>query len=133
MNLSKKDMELAEKHMKTLGLSKEDAIQLILDDKAIDKGEKMDFDLTDEQKKVSKKYTGTGTKKRTVYKFDSAKSKKENPEKRELIARISEFLTLIPKIPVENMEILNPERQISFKIGENSYELTLTLKRKPKK
>lgn len=133
MNLTKKDMELAEKHMKTLGLSKEDAIQLVLDDKAIDKGEKMEFDLTDEQKKVSKKYTGTGTKKRTVYKFDSAKNKKENPEKRELIARISEFLTLIPKIPVENMEVLNPERQISFKIGENSYELTLTLKRKPKK
>lgn len=133
MNLTKKDMELAEKHMKTLGLSKEDAIQLVLDDKAIDKGEKMEFDLTDEQKKVSKKYTGTGTKKRTVYKFDSAKSKKENPEKRELIARISEFLTLIPILPVENMEVLNPERQISFKIGENSYELTLTLKRKQKK
>ena len=51
MTLTQKDLALAEKHMKTLGLSREDAIQLVLDDKAIDKGEKMDFDLTPEQKK----------------------------------------------------------------------------------
>ena len=41
MTLTQKDLALAEKHMKTLGLSREDAIQLVLDDKAIDKGEKM--------------------------------------------------------------------------------------------
>jgi hypothetical protein len=33
----------------------------------------------------------------------------------------------------ENVTITNAERQISFKIGENDYELTLVQKRKPKK
>ena len=33
---------------------------------------------------------------------------------------------------VENLEITNKERQIAFKIGENSFEITLIQKRKPK-
>lgn len=133
MTLTQKDLALAEKHMKTLGLSRDDAIQLVLDDKAIDKGEKMDFDLTPEQKKVAKKYTGTGTKKRTVYKFDTAKSKKENPVKQTIIAEIEQFLLKNDAICAEMVEITNKERQIAFKIGENDYELTLVQKRKPKK
>ncbi len=133
MTLTQKDLVLAEKHMKTLGLSRDDAIQLVLDDKAIDKGEKMDFDLTPEQKKVAKKYTGTGTKKRTVYKFDTAKSKKENPVKQTIIAEIEQFLLKNDAICAEMVEITNKERQIAFKIGENDYELTLVQKRKPKK
>ena len=133
MTLTQKDLALAEKHMKTLGLSREDAIQLVLDDKAIDKGEKMDFDLTPEQKKVSKKYTGTGTKKRTVYKFDTKKRKKENPVKQTIIAEIEQFLLKNDAICAENVEITNKERQIAFKICENDYELTLVQKRKPKK
>lgn len=133
MTLTQKDLALAERHMKTLGLSRDDAIQLVLDDKAIDKGEKMDFDLTPEQKKVAKKYTGTGTKKRTVYKFDTAKSKKENPVKQTIIAEIEQFLLKNDAICAEMVEITNKERQIAFKIGENDYELTLVQKRKPKK
>ena len=133
MTLTQKDLALAEKHMKTLGLSREDAIQLVLDDKAIDKGEKMDFDLTPEKKKVSKKYTGTGTKKRTVYKFDTTKSKKENPVKQTIIAEIEQFLLKNDAICAENVEITNKERQIAFKKDGNDYELTLVQKRKPKK
>lgn len=133
MTLTQKDLALAEKHMKTLGLSRDEAIQLVLDDKAIDKGEKMEFDLTPEQKKVAKKYTGTGTKKRTVYKFDTAKSKKENPIKQTIIAEIEQFLLKNDAICAEMVEITNKERQIAFKIGENDYELTLVQKRKPKK
>ena len=133
MTLTQKDLALAEKHMKTLGLSREDAIQLVLDDKAIDKGEKMDFDLTPEQKKVSKKYTGAGTKKRTVYKFDTAKSKKENPVKQTIIAEIEQFLLKNDAICAENVEITNKERQIVFEKDGNDYELTLVQKRKPKK
>ena len=93
----------------------------------------MDFDLTPEQKKVSKKYTGTGTKKRTVYKFDTTKSKKENPVKQTIIAEIEQFLLKNDAICAENVEIINKIRQISFKVNENDYELTLVQKRKPKK
>lgn len=132
MKLTQKDMEAVKRNMKLLDIPEEEAIQLVMDDKAIDKGEKL-FELTAEQKKVAKKYSGTGTKKRTVYKFDTAKKKKENPVKQQIISEIFRFLSENTEICVENAQITNPERQIAFKIGENDYELTLVQKRKAKK
>lgn len=132
MKLTQKDLTLVEKHMKALDIPKEEAIQLVMDDKAVDKGEKL-FELSDEQKKVAKKYAATGTKKRTVYKFDSTKSRKENPVKQTIIAGIAKFLLENADISAELVEITNKERQIAFKIGENDYELTLVQKRKAKK
>ena len=132
MKLTQKDMELVKHHMKTLDIPEAEAIQLVMDDKAVDKGEKL-FELSAEQKKVAKKYAGTGTKKRTVYKFDTTKKKKENPIKQKIIAEIERFLNENSEISAENVQITNAERQIAFKIGENDYELTLVQKRKAKK
>lgn len=132
MKLTQKDMELVKHHMKVLDIPKAEAIRLVMDDKAVDKGEKL-FELSAEQKKVAKKYAGTGTKKRTVYKFDTAKKKKENPVKQKIIAEIERFLNENSEICAENVQITNTERQIAFKIGENDYELTLVQKRKAKK
>lgn len=132
MKLTQKDMELVKHHMKVLDIPEAEAIQLVMDDKAVDKGEKL-FELSAEQKKVAKKYAGTGTKKRTVYKFDTAKKKKENPVKQKIIAEIERFLNENSEICAEMVQITNTERQIAFKIGENDYELTLVQKRKAKK
>nr|DAQ42791.1 MAG TPA: hypothetical protein [Caudoviricetes sp.] len=132
MKLTQKDMELVKHHMKVLDIPEAEAIQLVMDDKAVDKGEKL-FELSAEQKKVAKKYAGTGTKKRTVYKFDTAKKKKENPVKQKIIAEIERFLNENSEICAEMVQITNAERQIAFKIGENDYELTLVQKRKAKK
>lgn len=132
MKLTQKDMEAIKRNMKLLDIPEDEAIQLVMDDKAIDKGEKL-FELSAEQKKVAKKYSGTGTKKRTVYKFDTAKKKKENPVKQQIISEIFRFLSENTEIYAENAQIVNPERQIAFKIGENDYELTLVQKRKAKK
>ena len=132
MKLTQKDMELVKHHMKVLDIPEAEAIQLVMDDKAVDKGEKL-FELSAEQKKVAKKYAGTGTKKRTVYKFDTAKKKKENPVKQKIIAEIERFLNENSEICAEMVQITNAERQIAFKIGENNYELTLVQKRKAKK
>lgn len=132
MKLTQKDMELVKHHMKVLDIPKAEAIQLVMDDKAVDKGEKL-FELSAEQKKVAKKYAGTGTKKRTVYKFDTAKKKKENPVKQKIIAEIERFLNENSEICAENVQIINSERQIFFQIGSNDYELTLVQKRKAKK
>lgn len=122
--------------MKKLGLSDEEIQELIAADAAIDKGEKMPFDLTEEQAKEAKKYTKAGTKKApTVYKLDNAegkRSRKENPTKAAIIAEIAKFLTETSENACEMVEITNKERQIAFKIGENAYELTLVQKRKPK-
>mgnify|MGYP000715352786 FL=1 len=132
MKLTQKDMELIKHHMKVLDIPEAEAIQLVMDDKAVDKGEKL-FELSAEQKKVAKKYAGTGTKKRTVYKFDTAKKKKENPIKQKIITEIERFLNENSEICAEMVQITNAERQIAFKIGENDYELTLVQKRKAKK
>lgn len=132
MKLTQKDMELVKHHMKTLDIPEAEAIQLVMDDKAVDRGEKL-FELSAEQKKVAKKYVTTGTKKRTVYKFDTAKKKKENLVKQKIIAEIERFLNENSEISAENVQITNAERQIFFQIGSNDYELTLVQKRKAKK
>lgn len=67
----------------------------------------------------------------TVYKFDTEKTKKrpKDEEKVQIVEKIAEFMAEIS----ENAEISNPGQTISFKIGENSYSLTLTKHRTPKK
>ena len=117
--------------MQKLGCSEAEALQIIEDDKKIDKGEKL-FELTAEQKKVAKQATSTGTKKHTAYKFDK-KSRKENPIKQQIIEEIFKFICENAEFSAESVEILNKERQIAFKVGENDYELTLVQKRKAKK
>lgn len=113
-----------------LGLSREEALQTLADDKDIDKGLPKDFDLTKEQLKNVKQYTKTGTRK--TKDTPTKRERKENPTKALIIAEIFKFLTENAEISAENLEILNKERQIFFKCGENDYELTLTQKRKPK-
>lgn len=56
-------MTQLESMMKNLGLTEAEARELLEDDKKIDKGEKMDFDLSAEQEKNAKKARSTGTKK----------------------------------------------------------------------
>lgn len=126
MSLSQKDLI-----MKNLDLTAEEAEELLQADKAIDRGEKMPFDLNAEQQKVAKSMTvsNSHTKKApTIYKFERKKT--ENTTKSAIIALVEQILT---ENGYENVEITNKERLIAFKSGENDYEITLTQKRKPKK
>lgn len=117
-----------EKLVRLLGCSEAEADDIIASDKAIDKGEKVDFDLTPEQQKEVKKYHAVGTRK-TDKTQPSERKRKENPTKATVIAEIAQFLS---ENGYEMVEITNKERQIAFKVGENAYELTLVQKRKPK-
>lgn len=119
-----------EKMMRLLDISEEEALQLIADDKAIDKGEKL-FEQTKEQKAVTKQMSATGTRKTpTIYNFDTSKrERKKDTTKEEFIANLAEYLQNC----VENVEILNPSKLISFKIGDDTFELDLKRKRAPKK
>lgn len=116
--------------MNLLNCTEEEAIQVIADDKAIDKGQKMSFDLTPEQEKVARSYAKTST--HTITQKVERK-RKENPTKAGIISELANFLTKDSENAVENVEIINKERQLSFKIGENVFEIILTQKRKPKK
>ena len=129
---TKKQIEAMEK----CGFSPEEIEDIIKSDEAIDKDEKVYFDLDPEKEKEAKKFAKAGTRKApTVYKLDNAegkRSRKENPTKSAIIAELAKFLTETSENPCEMVENTNKERQIAFKIGENAYELTLVQKRKPK-
>lgn len=113
--------------MKTLGLTEQEARELLADDAKVDKGQKMDFDLTPEQEKEAKKARGTGTKKPANYKFENRK-RKENPEKRDILKAVFE----LAEDCWDNAELVNPERQVDFHLNGNHYSLTLTCHRPPK-
>ena len=118
--------------MRILNCDEKEADEILACDKAIDKGERMYFDLSPEEEKQAKKFANVSTRKApTVFKFEK-KPKKENPTKAAIIAELTKFLQEDSENACENVEITNKERQITFKIGENSYELTLVQKRKPK-
>lgn len=133
--------------MKKLGYSDEEIQQMLADDKAVDRGESMEWDLTPEEHKKAMKYANSTEKKvksaekaeksakngATAYNFDtSTKKKKENPTKANIIALLATILTENGDFSAENVEITNKERQIAFIVGENAFELTLVQKRKPK-
>ena len=125
-----------ERIMRILDVSAEEADEILKADKAIDRGERVSFDLSPEQEKMAKKFANVDTKQRkkpTVYNLDArGKARKENPTKASIIAELAKFLTENSENACEMVEITNKERQIAFKIGENAYDLTLVQKRKPK-
>lgn len=123
-----------EEIMRLLKCSREEAESVIKDDEAIDKGAKL-FELTDEQKANVKKMTKAGTRetKKPFVPDLKPRERKKNATKGAIIAALAKFLTENEEIFVENLQILNEEKLISFSIGENTYELDLKQKRKPKK
>lgn len=112
--------------MKNLDCTREEALQVIAEDEAIDKGEKL-YELTAEQKKIVKAMTATGTRKSDK---PVKRERKPDEEKQEIIAKIADFLS---KIDGFNVEIIKNEREISLIVGENDYSITLTKHRPPKK
>lgn len=123
-----------EKIMRILCVDEAGAEEILAADKAIDRGERMAFDLDPETEKMAKKMANAGTRKKlTVYNFDTSKrQRKENPTKGGIIAELAKFLAEQSENACENVNITNKERQIAFTVGENSFELTLVQKRKPK-
>lgn len=122
--------KLIKKHMETLGITREEAIQLIADDDEIDhmtRTSDIDGDLTEEQRKSAKK-ARQADRKPTVYKFDTSKrTRKENTGKRALIETIKEALE---KSGCTNLEVTNIEREIVFFSDNVKYKVVLSAPRK---
>ena len=107
--------------------SYEDAVQVIEDDEAIDKGERLDWEPTIEEEKEMRKATRL--------KVDRKPSSERKPRereadtvKREIVAKVAEAMG-----QYENVEIANVEREVTFVIDGAEYSLTLTKHRKSKK
>lgn len=122
------DNEIIERNMKLLDISREEAIQMLEDDKRIDKGEKL-FTLTPEQEKTSKKARQADRKKKTtVYKFDTSKRKKpENKGKQAIITALTES---VEKLGAENLDVTNNEREFFFELNGTKYKIVLSMPRK---
>lgn len=113
--------------MRSLKCSRSEAEEILAEDRKIDRGELVDFDLSPEEHKRAMKNANTGTKSPKSEK--TARKPKENPTKEGVVAEIAQFLA---EKGYNSVEITNKTRQIGFKIGEDAYELTLIAKRKPK-
>lgn len=117
-----------EKSMKVLKISKEDAIEMWLDDEGYTENEEQEM-LTQKAKDNKIMATIHSAKSEKTEKKTVKRERKEDPEKEMIIQKIAEIL---PEF-AENVTITNVGKLISFKIGENDYEIDLKRKRKPKK
>ena len=122
------DNEIIERNMELLDISREEAMQMLEDDKRIDKGEKL-FTLTPEQEKASKKARQADRKKKTtVYKFDTSKRKKpENKGKQAIITALTES---VENLGAENLDVINNEREFFFELNGTKYKVVLSMPRK---
>ena len=131
MAIPKPDEKWIKSTMKALDLTREEAIEMWMDDHDIDQGKAKDFDLDPKKQKVVKEMTKAGGKARA--KETKPRERKPNDEKRTIIQDLNDFLVNNCQNYINSVEIANIEREITFKIGENDYSLTLTCHRKPKK
>lgn len=107
-----------------LGLSEAEAKQVLEDDKKIDRGEKMPFDLTKEQEKETRKYRQADRK--PFVPNLTKRERKPNEAKREIIQILDEALTDI----ADNVVVTNVERQIDFVMDGVKYRVVLSAPRK---
>lgn len=122
--MSEKDKKQIELLMKCLDITEDEAIQVLNDDKAIDKGEKL-FEQTPEQKANSKKYTKVGIK--TNKKPDNVSDKPKKVDKNKL-----DTFDLFVNFAKENgtVEIVKENAEFTVLINEQKYRIKLTKARK---
>lgn len=122
--MSEKDKKQVELLMKCLDITEQEAIQVLNDDKAIDKGEKL-FEQTPEQKANSKKYTKVGIK--TNKKPDNMTDKPKKVDKNKL-----DTFDLFVNFAKENgtVEIVKENAEFTVLINEQKYRIKLTKARK---
>ena len=123
--------------MKTLKISREEAIELEQYDDDVNKNTKTVYDLTPEQvrnvqemnRKVEHRKYGSGKHER-----------KPNELKEAIVEELADFLANVCELEVNDavsfcssVEITNKNRMIHFKVGEKEFDLQLIEKRAPKK
>lgn len=109
-----------------LECSIDEAVDILDADKAIDRNEKVDFDLSPEEHKKAMKLANVREHTMTT---KTTRTKKIDDEKKAIIAGIAEFLGQCD-VNCENISISNVDREIKFTVGANKYTITLIKNRK---
>ena len=108
------------KLMKSLNISREDAIELMEEDKRIDKGEKL-YELDPELEKGAKKARQAERKANAT-----KREKKPKPEKEAICLAMMSGLC---DLGVDGFEIINAEREFIFHRDGVKYKVTLACPR----
>lgn len=119
-----------ERSMKSLELTKEEAIQMWLEDEGYLENEEQEaLEKKAKENRITATIHQASATSKVEKKTQKERCRKENPTK-EMVIR--EIAALLPNF-AENVEVLNVGKLISFSIGEEKYEIDLKQKRKPKK
>ena len=121
MELSNKDKAQIQNFMTVLKISEQERQELLAYDKAVDKGTATEYELTPEQKKISKERRRAENR---TYPFTQRERKADN-EKQEMMSKSAALFA-------ENAVITNKEREVALTIGDNEYSITL-IKHRTKK
>ena len=112
--------EKIQKLMKSLNISREEAIELMEEDKRIDRGERL-YELDPELEKGAKKARQADRKKTEV-----KRERKPKPEKAEICSAMMDGLR---ELGVSEFEITNAEREFIFHHNGTKYKVTLACPR----
>ena len=114
--------------MKNLGVTREEALEIITSDKEVDRGGNPN-PLTKEQEKAAKAARKTST---GVYNF-TKRERKPNLDKREIIEKLCMGISLLTGEPVSTtINVTNIEREIEFSYHGKKYKVTLSAPREKK-
>ena len=128
--LTEKEWAKVDNLVDKLECSIDEAVDILDADKAIDRNQKVDFDLSPEEHKQAMKLANV--KEHTVKKSNVYRPRKPNESKGASLAGLSKSLTETVDFEVVDEEVTNKERTIMCTSGGNRYELTLIQKRASK-
>ena len=126
--MAKPTKEHIEKLMKNLDLTEEEALELIASDDEVDhmKTSALDNDLTDAQRKASKKARSSG--KTTVGKTKVVREKKVDEDKLFLVKSFQNLLENLDN--TENVNVENDQKIITFIYNGRKFKIDLSAPRK---
>lgn len=114
--------------MDTCRVTEAEALAILEADKAIDRGERMLFDLSEEQEKKVKKII-RGEREQSTAKPRA----KTDDEKIQMYQEILGFLKEFSSFDLKNLGLAPKNNEINFTLGENDYSLRIIRHRKEKK
>lgn len=109
-----------------LGMSAEEAEEVLTADDEIDKGKKL-FELSAEGKQAEKKYKNCGVRTiKSPYGQKVQKEKKVDTDKRFLVDILIDTI----EQSCGKVEVINAEREFEFKYNDRKFKITLSAPRK---
>lgn len=112
--------------------------EMLEDDKAVDRGEPLPWDMSEEDHRKAMKYANVDEHKKPVekkkpatYNWDTTdKPKKQNITKEGLVSALAQFLRDNAELTCEGVEITNKQGKVEFTVNGTAFTFSLTQHRK---